>query len=88
MTTREVYVVAERGDITLGVECRRDERAHQFRLWEAIGTGQTIEQVEAVVRASWPGRAFWIEQDLGDGVRYQLVEYGAFANKPHKAGRR
>lgn len=94
MTTREVYVVRCSGDRTCGVQLRDGEEsaglAEQLHMLMCaagtVGLG-SVHALEALIRATFPGRAFWLE--VGDDTGWvQLVEYGAFANKPHKAGRR
>jgi hypothetical protein len=85
-TTRELYLVVEVGDFTAGVQFDGASERHRDEtdLRIALCAFSVLPDIEAAIRTRWPGRAYWIEQDLGDGARYQLVEYGAFAGKPHK----
>lgn len=97
MTTREQYAVASIRAVTLGVQVSADDptspSADDVYRGVAIMYAHAVNPdavdpayVERYVRTMWPGRAFWFE--VGDGDSWvQVVEYGAFSGKPHKAHR-
>jgi len=94
VTTREQYAVRRLGSVTVGIQADADaaEVAIDMRrlsMWldDALrGEPSRLPvEVETWVKAFWPGRAYWIE--VGDDESWvQVVEYGAFAGKVHKAG--
>lgn len=94
MTTREQYAVARLDGVTLGIQSWAGDSVTSAAVAESLAICQahTVDwcgearaaYVERFVRARWPGRAYWIE--VGDDESWvQVVEYGAFSGKPHKA---
>lgn len=82
--TRERYRCVRFGRFTVGLQ---DDAAplDETMLGDIVICAVDVVQLEDAIRRAWPDRAFWIE--VGDDESWvQVVEYGAFAGKVHKAG--